>query len=612
MIFSYNWLQSFFKKTLPQPEKLADLLTMHSFEVEGIKKIKNDSAIDIDVTPNRGADCFSHIGIAREVSVLLKDELKIPIVSKNENKKKETRNLIKITVEDKKACPRYTAKLIKNVKASPSPNWLKERLEICGIRSINSIIDITNYIMLETGQPLHAFDYDKLLGQKPKRIIVRFAKKGEHITVLGDKDYKLDEKTLLIADQENPIAIAGIKGGKIPKIDKKTKNIVLESANFNPRIIRSTSRKINLRTDASWRFEHGVDPNLTEFAINRATDLIRQLFKESISQETIDVYPKKILPREVRLDLDYIKKLLGVAISLKEIKNILEKLDFKGLHLVNNSSLIVKIPTYRTDVSIPEDLVEEIGRIYGYKKISSVPLLNTMTVPRKNWNVFWQDTIKNILKELDFTEVYNYSFIGKEMTEGLKQKDLIEIENPPSSRFRYLRPSLLPNLLRNIKDNLKHFDDVQLFEMGKVFRKGKIRENNHLCAITTKSSFFQLKGISDFLLGKLGISNIQYNEYKSNKRDFNFLELGRRAEIKINHQKIGILGEISQQWLSSFGVNKKVFALNLELDKLFKQASAEKRYTPISPHPLATRDVSTLVPSKTKVIDVLDTINKAG
>ena len=267
MVFSYNWLQSFFKKKLPRPEKLAELLTMHSFETTSHQSsvISHQSVLDIDVLPNRAGDCFSHLGIAREIAAIANLNYRDSISIVKEDKILKAKDYVSIEVKNKEACPRYTARVITDVKVGPSPKWVQERLKVCGLRPINNIVDIANYIMLETGQPLHAFDGQKLEGNK---IIVRFAKDRERIVTLDEEKYDLDPDILVIADAKKPVAIAGIKGGMIPEIDKKTKIIVLESANFEPRTIRRGSKKLDLKTDASLRFEHGIDPNLTEMAIN--------------------------------------------------------------------------------------------------------------------------------------------------------------------------------------------------------------------------------------------------------------------------------------------------------------------------------------------------------
>ena len=568
MIFSYNWLKEYVKN-LPKPERLSDLLTMHSFEVKEVKKIKRDWTLDIDVLPNRAHDCFCHLGIAREISAITGLALVLPTL----DVRKTDRHRMSVTVEvrDKMACPRYTAKAVTEVKVASSPKWMQERLKTCGLRPVNNIVDIANYVMLETGQPLHAFDGEKLEG---KKILVRFAKKGEKITTLDNQRFNLDPDILVIADAKKPIAIAGIKGGKEPEIDKKTKVVVLESANFYRRAIRKSSKKLNLKTDASWRFEHGLDPNLTEFAINRAVFLIQKVAGGKFDSGIVDVYPKKVYPKKIKLNLNYVESLLGVRIPEKKIKSILKKLGFRLMGLGN--PLLAEVPTRRLDVSLAEDLIEEIGRIYGYEKIPAVFPVVSLIPSKRNLDIFWENIVKNILKEAGFTEVYNYSFIS--------EKGGVEVENPVSSEYKYLRPSLIPNLLKNIEKNLRYFSEIKIFELGKVFEGRK--EKRQLSGSVVGQDFYYLKGVIDLLLNKLGISDIQYEERGL-----------RVALIKVNGTALGFLKE-------------KVFELDFE--KLQKLASEEHQYHPLSKFPSAVRDLAILVPRETKVVEVLNKINAAG
>jgi len=306
MLFSYKWLQSYLKNPLPSPKKLAELLTMRAFEVEGIKKAGKDYVLDIDVLPNRGSDCFSHIGMAREIAAISKNSFQTIKYKLDENKKLKVKDFITLKVENKNDCFRYSGRIIVDVKVGSSPKWIQDRLKICGLRPINNIVDITNYVMLETGQPLHAFDYNKI--SENKKIIVRRARKGEKIVTLDNEKYDLDKNVLVIAGSKEPLAVAGIKGGKKAEIDKKTRIIILESANFNAGLIHQISRKLNLKTDASWRFEHKIDPNLTELAINRAANLIQEVSKGKIVSGLVDFYPKKVLPKKIKLNLDYVKR----------------------------------------------------------------------------------------------------------------------------------------------------------------------------------------------------------------------------------------------------------------------------------------------------------------
>ncbi|MBL7155496.1 MAG: phenylalanine--tRNA ligase subunit beta [Candidatus Portnoybacteria bacterium] len=576
MKISYNWLQSLIKKKLPQPEKLADLLTRHSFEVELVEKRDDDHLLDVEVLPNRAHDCLSHLGIAREIAAITNNKLQITNYNKIQNSKFKIQNLVKVENKDKNLCPRYTARALINVKVGPSPQWLQERLEVCGLRPISNIVDIANYVMLETGQPLHAFDADKLKSQgKTKTIIVRRAKKGEKITTLDNEKYDLDENILVIADEKNPVCVAGIKGGQGPGIDGQTKRIILEAANFSPQIIRQGSQQLNLKTDASWRFEHQLDPNLTEEAVALAAYLVQEIAGGEILDGIVDVYPIKIKPKKVKLDIKRVKSLLGVDIPAKEIKSILERLGFE----VQPQEVIV--PTRRLDVSIPEDLIEEIGRLYGFEKIPSQMPRASLIPPKRNEDLIYQNKIRDILTNLGFSEVYNYSFVSDKG---------VEVLNPISQEQKYLRPNLAINLIKNIKENKKYFNEVRLFEIGKVFEKNKsqVIEKKKLGAVLFPADFYRLKGVIETLLNKLRITDVWYDEATGKNI---------RAKVKTGNDLLGWLGD-------------NIFELDFE--KIVKLATEERIYAAPSKYPAVVRDVALLVERGTKVIEALNLIHAAG
>jgi len=623
MIFSYNWLQDYIKEKLPKPEKLTQILTMHFAEVEEVKKREDDFVLDIDVRPNRAGDCFSHLGIAREIAAITKSKFQTPDLKIKEEKNKKAKDFVKVEVKDKKACPRYTAKVVFDVKVGPSPKWLKKRLAVCGFQSVNNIVDISNYVMLETGQPLHAFDLEKLKGGK---IIVRFSKKGEKITTLDEQKFNLNKNILVIADKEKPVAIAGIKGGKGPEIDNNTKNVVLESANFDSRVIHNGSQLLKLKTDASLRFEHGIDPNLTEKAINRAAQLIQDLALGKVAKGLVDRYPQKINPAKINLGLEFIEKLLGIKIPKKEVIRILESLGFK-IKILKPDILEVEVPTIRVDISMAEDLIEEIGRIWGYGKIPFVFPKASLIPAKRNLEIFWEEFSKDVLKEAGFTEVYNYSFINKETGKifGYKEKELIEVENPTSLEYQYLCPSLIPNLFKNTKENFKNFDEIRIFELGKIFRmpKNKVKspfglEKRVLTGLIAKKGkvdyFCDLKGVIDILFEKMGIPDSWCDSYKPSPQESkkSLWKIKKCAEIKVQDKEIGFLGEISSKILDDLKIKGTVFLFDLDFDKLQNLATEEHEYRPVSPYPAAIRDLAVLVPSEIQVEQVLNVINQAG
>ncbi len=620
MIFSYNWLQGYLKEKLLKPKKLAEYFMMYSFEVEDIKKQGGDWALDVDIMPNRAPDCLSHIGLARELSAVFGLKFKKPNFKPKESKKIKTEDLIEVKFKSKKDCSRYTARVITDIKVGESSKLIKERLKTCGLKPINNIVDAANYVMLETGQPLHVFDLDKISDQK---IIVRKAKKGEKITTLDNVKYKLNEKILVIADSKKPLAIAGIKGGKRAEIVKATKRIVLEAANFNLKTIRQGSKDLCLKTDASWRFENSIDSNLTEVAINRAAEMIQSLTSGKVAKGLIDFYPKKPAVKKIWLELSRVESLLGIEIPKKDIFKILERLEFKILK-DNGKKIQVQVPTFRLDVSIPENLIEEIGRIYGYEKIPAVAPKVCLIPAERNWSIFWENFSKDILKENGFSELYSYSFINEEKREvfGYKSSEVLEIENPLSENQKYLTPSLIPNLIESVIENFKYFDKIKIFELGKIFYKknknSSIIEKRALTALiaqkTGKNTFYELKGVVDVLLEKMGISNYWYDDYMSTPEESrsSVWRQERCAEIKIGNKEIGFLGEVSKEILKTLKIKGEVGLIDIDFEKLKNLATEEQEYSLISSFPSAVRDIAVLVPLEVKVIEVLNIINRAG
>jgi phenylalanyl-tRNA synthetase beta chain len=602
MKFSYNWLQSFFDKNLPKPEKLAEVLTLHSFEVEDVERLGKDFVLDIDVLPNR-TDCYSHLGVAREISAILGFRLREEKWRLEEDKNLKAKDFVSIRAFS--GCQRYSARIIFDVKVGESPDWVKERLEVCGIKPINNIVDITNYVMLELGQPLHAFDLEKIRGSK---IIVRLARKGEKIVTLDEEEYSLGKDILVIADSKGPIAIAGIKGGKETGISENTKIILLESANFDPVVIRRGSLKLDLKTDASIRFSHGLDPNLTEIAINRAAYLISKIGGGKVAKGILDYYPKRILSKRVKLEIEKVWSLLGTKIPKRRISKILRGLGFKV-----SPKFMVEVPTFRRDISLPEDLIEEIGRIYGYEKIESKFPVSILFPPKKNSEIFWENFVKDALVSMGFTEVYNYSFLSKEDIENSGfEKEAIEIENPASAFYQFLRPSLIVGLIKNVQKNQTEFSEIKIFEIGKIFKDKK--EKKALAGIMTGERFLEAKGVIDALLKKMGISNFYFDFYQPTPEESkaSIWQIKKSAEIKIDGEEIGFLGEISKRILEKYKIKDKIVAFDIDFEKLANLATEEHEYEPFSIYPAIVRDISVLVPKNVLVEDVMNVIEETA
>ncbi len=593
MLFSYNWLQEFFKTKLPGPEKLAELLAFHVFECEGIAKHENDYILDVSILPQRG-DCLSHEGIAREISAITKQPLEELPLSPIKIQKGILKPL-KVSIAASRFVQRYSALVVEGVTIGPSPQWLKERLIELGVNSINNVVDITNFVMLELGQPLHAFDYQKIHGEV---MTIRESKAGQAIELLDDNEISLQKGALVIEDFKGVIDLAGIKGGKATGITKSTKHIVLQAAVFDRQKIYQTKKALGYGTQAADMYAHGVDPYLTIKALERAFYLLLK-FGGGKPVQLIDIYPAKKAQKSITFSSGVIEKLLGIKITDKEIKAILESLGF----LMSGTK--VKVPTWRQDVSLPEDLIEEVGRIYGYHNIEPAFPQALIVPPETNMGFFWQEQIRDIFREAGFTEAYNYSFVSKDSV--LSADGVVELENPISEDFEYLRPNLLCNLLKNIELNQKTFSgkDIRIFEIGKVFEKTSkgIEEYTKIGGALSSSggAFYEMKGVTDLFLSRLGIKNVWYNENKQAEKSASVI-ISQDLPTGKAGKEIGILQEISPH----------VAAFEIDFDAVVEHALEEREYQPPSKFPAALRDIALLVPRAVKVKNLLNVIKKAG
>ncbi len=577
-----------------------------------IKKALNldDVIFEIDILPNRAHDCLSHIGVAREVAALLKKSIKYQVVSIKQDLKE---NSLSIKVEEKSLCKRYSAVVVKDVEIEDSPVWLKNKLESCGVRSINNIVDITNYVMLSFGQPMHAFDADKLNG----KIIIRKAKKGEKILALDEETYELNKNDLVIADEKSPIAIAGVMGGKETAVDEKTENIIFEAANFDCTNIRKTSKRLKLSSESSYRFEREIDPEMTIPAIMKAIEMASDLAGGKIKENITDIYPNSVQQKELGFDFKRIKNLLGVEVPKKEVLRILESLDFEAA--INNGILKIKVPTYRIDIERANDIIEEVGRIYGYKNIPEVaPEVEMISVTGDKILLLEKD-LRTISEGLGFCEIYNYSFVSeKDISNlGLKIKDHLELQNPLSEEHKFLRISVLPYLLKNVEKNLKYRDSFALFELGRVYLKSdnKLPDERRIFAGVVvdkniKSTlFYELKGRMEILLNKLGIGELTYKEIKATEP---FWHKSRSAEIIYKNKTIGRIGEIHPNISNAFGIETRVAYFEIYEEELLEFYSREKNFQKINKFPSAELDLSVVFTEDVKWDDVKKVVFTAG
>ncbi|MDX1535459.1 MAG: phenylalanine--tRNA ligase subunit beta [Candidatus Spechtbacterales bacterium] len=617
MKFSYNIIQELVDKKLPEPHKLADGLTMHAFEVEGIEKVGDDYILDIDILPNRAHDAASHIGVAREAAAFVNGSLKNPKLASLNISGNKTGD-ISINVENTSACKRYMAAVIKEVEVKESPKWLRDSLESLGLNSINNVVDAANYAMLITGQPLHVFDLDKIAGNK---IIIRNAEEGEAIDTLDEDAFILDSSMLVIADKKDPLAIAGIKGGLKAEVNSNTKNLLIESAWFDPMKIRVASQHLGLSTDASWRFEHETPFSFPILGLSYVASMLEELTGGSLMNSAADT-AKKDENNIIKLSLrpNYASRLLGLNLTPEKISSLLESVDFNVEK--ENNKLIVTVPEFRLDIEREEDVVEEVGRLFGYENID--PEMPTLALypPRRNVERYWLRQLRRHLAASGFNEVYNYSFISEDTANTWKfnSKGLWQVTNPISEDFKYMRPSLLPNLAEAAKENLKFFDKIEIFEKGRVFYKdgNKNREWNRLSlAIAGKdgeSLFYELKGSVEDMLHSLGVSDIWLDDELSleEQNGLSYMHPARRAQIKYGDSILGHIGQLDPRIASSKKIKGYLVMADLNLEIIIEEAEKEEIYTPISTYPQSVRDISILVPKLTKTSDVLNVINTAG
>lgn len=663
MKFSYNILQEYFKKELPKPEKLSDILTMHSFEIEGVEKKGNDYIFDIAVLPNRIPDAACHAGIAKEIFSILavkglmdKKDFKENSIDRAANLKfilpARTKNF-EIKIEEKGLCPRYIGVLMDGAKVSESPQWLKERLELLGINSINNVVDAANYAMVKINQPLHVFDFDKIgdtrisnknqnLNSKlKKQIIVRRAKKGEKITTLDNKNYDLNEDILVIADNADPLAVAGIKGGKKAEVDFNTTRILIEAANFNRSAVRHASQKLNLRTDASARFSAGLSPSLTENGISYAVSLISEFSKAKIIEASEMSFVKPAL-KSIKLEFSQIKKLTGTDILLKDVKNILGCLGFKFIFA--KDIFKIEIPRVRQDLENAEDVIEEIARVYGYEKIApAAPRIEILDNEDNNYLNFTK-IAKNFFRGEGYSEIYSHSFIGEDDLEILDltgRENILELENCLSPELKFLRPVLAVNLLKSASLNFKNFNEFRLFEIGKIFSSGFLNNSDNKKAgkkpdffegdfeksrlggiiasdnLTGKEMFYMGKGALSSFFEFFGVSYAVFSEISSESEKFKEIKgifhPARSAEILIDGNLIGILGEVKEEVLKFYGIKKgRAVIFELDFSAVYKEMEEEKEFIPFSKFPSISRDLSILVPYNTKIIEAEDLIQNQG
>lgn len=581
-----------------------------------------DTVLDVSITPNR-ADCLSMIGIAREVAAITGKKLKLPTFDIRESAE-GINSITSVKIIDSDLCPRYTARMIKDVKIGPSPVWMKTRLEAVGLRSINNVVDVTNFVMLEMGQPLHSFDFRFL---EEGRIVVRKSIQDEEFVSLDGKTRKLDADTLLICDGVKPVAIGGIMGGLNSEVKDDTQVVFLESAYFNPSSIRRSARKLAMPTDAAFRFERGIDPEGVLGALNRAAQLIADFSGGSIYKNFIDEYPAKVpAVTDISLELSRINAIIGTTIEGNDVVRILQSIGM-DVREIEKGKYLVTPPTYRVDIAREIDLVEEIARLYGYDRVPvtlpDVVVTEITAIPRLEL----EERIRCVLMGIGYNEVINYSFITPQSVDylGLEENDerrcLVNIKNPLVEDQSVMRTTMVFALLDSLKKNVNNgCFNIKLFEMGRIFLfrgEGKLpEERNILAGILSgtigddlwnsrqNADFYDIKGCIDNVFSDLKIDGCRF--VADNPEPF--LHPGKSANIYLGDSKIGYLGEVHPDVQDRMDLKIKSYVFEINLDMLVNRMAGGVIYKEISKYPAVTRDVAFVVEASVQTDYMLDIV----
>ena len=593
-----------------------------------------DAVFEIDLTPNR-PDCLSIIGVAREIGAFTepRNKVSLPDVTFPENKidSRDIHDFVAVEIEDPELCPRYAAGMLFDVKVGPSPLWLKQRLEAVGLSSVNNIVDITNFVMMETGQPLHAFDYDDIA--KNKIIVKTAGKPGDEpleFKTLDSKVHKLDPEMLMICDGEKSVGIAGVMGGENSEITDTTTRVLVESAYFNPVSIRRTAKRTGIASDASHRFERGVDPEGTLFALSRAVLLMAQLCSATIATGIIDENPVKARPVAIDLSPNALNVRLGTSFSADEMAKILASVEF-GVDKKDEDSLQVHVPSFRVDVARPEDLSEEVARLWGYNKIeTSYPLVAAQGRLLTDRLVL-RGKIRQAMTGFGFCEAINYNFIRRDacarmgIDDSDKRTRMVEILNPISDQMAVLRTSIVPGLLDAMARNTaKQVDTLKLFEVGKIFfdkAPGEQPEEVEVLGglitgyrgdqtwYSKKEAvdFFDLKGVVQGLLASLQISGVLYE--RTDAGTCPYFEPGYGARVVKDGLVIGTLGKIASGVGTAFGLKQDAYLFDLDLDSLEKAVPQAIQVVGLPKFPSISRDMTFIVSQRVEVGAMMDTIS---
>jgi phenylalanyl-tRNA synthetase beta chain len=609
MLISYEWLKDYTETRLT-PQELRDRLTNVGLAIDAVEQHNGDAVLDVEVPSNR-PDCLSHVGIGREVSVIERTQLRLPEI-KSFSTEGRARDLTSVEIKDPDLCPRYAARLVRGVKIGPSPAWLVKRLETIGQRPINNVADITNYVLHELGQPLHAFDFHKLGG---RRIVVRRARPGEKLKTLDGVERTLTSDMLVIADAERPVALAGVMGGEESEISSATTDVLIESAYFHPDSVRRTARQLGMDTEASRRFERGADCEGVLYAQERCVQLICELAGGLASADWLDIYPTPFVSRSVTLRPQRVAELTSVSVERAEIRRILSGLGFDLLS-ESEDKLNFKVPSWRIDVEQEEDLVEEVARHTGFDKIGS-ELPPSSASGEYQPGEMKQRLLRRAMNAFGFDEAINFSFAPKQ-TDGQP-----ELKNPIIEEAAFMRAELLPGLLNSLRHNLNHgIRDVRLFEIGRVFgtaQKELPDERLSFALVATGGAleanraqaerdidFFDVKGALETAVDWMSLTPLTFTQASTSQ-----LRVGQSARIELSDgTAIGSIGRLSESVAANYKFRAPVYVLELDLGKLLGGPARAVQYASLPRYPSVVRDISLLLNRDIALDAVLRAVNE--
>jgi phenylalanyl-tRNA synthetase beta chain len=606
MIVSWNWLKEYVQLSMSLDE-LTDRLTLTGLNLEGVERLGDDTAIDLEVTSNR-PDCLGHIGVAREVAVLWDTSLKTPALSAKSTGP-QVDSLTSVTLQCPELCPRYTARVIRGVKIGPSPEWLAERLRAVGLTVINNVVDVTNFVLMECGQPLHAFDFAKLAGPK---IIVREAIPGEKFAAINHQDYELSAGTCVIADAQRAVALGGVMGGADTEVSESTTDLLIEAAEFSPLSVRNTARRLNLHSPSSFRFERGVDPVSVDWASRRCCELILDLAGGELCEGVIDVGYTWQPHEPIKLRFTEIPRVLGIQVQELEVRKILTALGCIETHACDHCVKVVP-PSWRADLTREIDLVEEVARIHGYDQIPEDAGVRMVASTRSREDRVLEQ-VRGVLVAAGFDEAMTLSTVEPEWIEAFRPWTTaapLMTSTPVLRRANCLRQSLAPSLLAARRTNETLFNPgVELFEIANVYlpHPGQLPNERRMLGLISARGFTHVKGVLEKLVSTVASDT----PLEATPHDDSFFIDGQGCKLALDGKTFGYLGAVSPTGLARFELRGKSTVAELDLGILSEAAVLIRRATPLSPYPPVGRDLNLVVDEKVRWAEVERIVRDCG